>query len=102
MKGLLIVLIALISFNTFAKSPCSSEAQQEIDSILSQIERADNDMKKIDLEFEIKQISYGFSNCRKSSLDRGPASVNLPEMDIEVAAEPVQDDSELDAVLGHR
>jgi hypothetical protein len=102
MKGLMIVLMALISFNTFAKSACSPEAQQEIDSLLSQVERAENDMKRIDLEFEIKQISYNFTDCRKSPFQRDPASVDLPEMDIEVEEAPAQDDSELDSVLGHR
>ena len=101
MKGLMIVLLAFFSFNTFALSPCSLESQQEIDSLLSLVETAEDDMKRIDLEFEIKQISYGYSNCRKSPLLRGPAAIELPEMDVEVdPEEPVQDDSELDAVLG--
>ena len=102
MKSLMIVLMAIFSFNTFALSPCSPEAQQEIDSLLSLVATTEDDMKRIDLEFEIKQISYGYSNCRKDSLFRGPASVDLPEMDVEPQQEPepVQDDSELDAVLG--
>lgn len=102
MKGLMIVLMAFISFNTFAKSACSPEAQQEIDSLLSQVERSEDDMKRIDLEFEINQISYNFYDCRKSSLQRDPASVELPEMDIEAEEAPAQDDSELDSVLRHR
>jgi hypothetical protein len=102
MKGLMIVLFALISLNTFAKTACTPDAQNEIDSLLVEVERAEDDMKRIDLEFEIKQISYNYSNCRKSSLVRDPASVDLPEMDIEVYRQEVQDESELDSVLRKR
>jgi hypothetical protein len=102
MKGLMIVLMALVSFDTFAKTACSPEAQHEIDSLLSQVERAEDDMKRVDLEFEIKQISYNFTNCRKSSLQRDLASVDLPEMDIEVEEAQAQDESELDSVLRHK
>ena len=102
MKGLMIGLMAIFSLNTFALSPCSPEAQQEIDSLLTLVKSADDDIKRIDLEFEIKQISYGYSNCRKSPFERGPASVDLPEMEIEAEPVPIQDESELDAVLGHK
>jgi hypothetical protein len=94
MKGLLIVLIALVSLNTFSAEQCSPEAQEEIDSLLSQISSTDDEIKKVDLEFEVRQISHSYVNCRKSiDSGRNIASVEtqeLPVMENETAVDESQ------------
>jgi hypothetical protein len=109
MKVLIIVLTALFSLNTFALEQCTPAAQVQIDSILSQISKTQDEIKKVDLEFAVRQVSHDYSNCRKAlviEIERNIASVELPAMEIEsdpealeIAREQELANLEIEAVL---
>lgn len=80
MKVIALIIFALISFNSFAAPKCSRDAQKQIDSILEQMSNEQDSIKRIDLEFEINQISYNFNDCRKKPMSRDLASIQPEEI----------------------
>jgi hypothetical protein len=80
MKLVTLAFLMLASFGLQAAPECTTQAQQKIDSLLSQIASTADEIKKIDLEFEVRTIAYDFKDCRKQPIQRDIASLDVIEV----------------------
>jgi len=80
MKAVSLLFLLITSLSSFAANECTQEAQQKIDSLLGQIEVTADEMKKVDLEFEVRTIAHNFTDCRKKPIQRDIASLEVLEV----------------------